>query len=98
MRSMCAIDLRSCARRTGVVLRIVEQRRGLGMVDVVVQIEVSRGRHPAAVGRLVLAHEHEGFSDRVRLSSQSISEVRYDVRAVALRLAHGLPGVLSKGL
>ena len=48
-------------RAGGVVLVVVEERLGLGNVDVVVELQMAQRRHPAAVRRLVLHHEHEGL-------------------------------------
>ena len=81
------IDLKFLmACRRGVVFPVVEERGGLGDRDVVIQMQVSDGRHPTAMRGLVLDHEHEGLL-RISITGEPVhGGVRDNVRAIALHL------------
>ena len=64
---------------------VVEQRRRLGIVPVVVVAQVSQGGLPVAVGRLVLAHQQERLRP-VALLEPVEARVGDDVGHVALML------------
>ena len=85
------------ARGGGVVQVAIEEGRGLGQVLVLPQFEVTQGRHPGAVRRLVLAHQQERLV-AVRVLVEPVDrEVGDDVGAVALDLAAAL-GVDQHGV
>ena len=68
----------------GVVLIVVEERVGLGNVDVVIELQMAQCRHPGAVRRLVLHHEHEGLVVGPLFLQPIHREIRHHIRRVAV--------------
>ncbi len=71
----------------GVIQVRIKERRWLGHMLVFPQVQVPQGRHPIAVGRLVLAHQQEWFFRILAPFKPLKRQVRHDVRAIAFQHA-----------
>ena len=78
--------------RAGVVFPVVEEGSRFGDGDVVVEMQMAERGHPCAVGRLVLAHAHEGFAGVGVLLEPVECHVGHDVGAVAFDAFAALGG------
>ena len=66
-----------------VILPVIEEGRGLRDGKIFIEFEVAQGRHPVAVGSLMLAHEEEGLIGLGLFCEPVHGEVGDDVGAVA---------------
>ena len=72
------------ARGRCVVFPLVEQGRGLGHLDIIVQVKVACRGHPVPVRGLVLYHQHEGLTGVTALFQEVHRHVGDEIGAIPL--------------